>query len=145
MENFTPGAALLGGALIGLSAAILILFSGRIAGVSSILGGLLNLGGHGETRWRLAFVAGLIGAPALVDAVGGGVAPLTLDASIGIMIVGGLLVGLGTRLGGGCTSGHGVCGMSRLSPRSIAATLIFMLAGFVTVFVVRHALAGAAS
>ena len=142
MENFTPGAALLGGALIGLSAAILILFSGRIAGVSSILGGLLNLGGHGETRWRLAFVAGLIGAPALVDAVGGGVAPLTLDASIGIMIVGGLLVGLGTRLGGGCTSGHGVCGVARLSPRSMTATAGFLATAILVAYLTRHAVGG---
>ncbi len=142
MENFTPGAALLGGALIGLSAAILILFSGRIAGVSSILGGLLNLGGHGETRWRLAFVAGLIGAPALVDAVGGGVAPLTLDASIGIMIVGGLLVGVGTRLGGGCTSGHGVCGVARLSPRSMTATAGFLATAILVAYLTRHAVGG---
>ena len=135
-QAFTPGASLFGGVLIGLAAAILILFNGRIAGISGILGGLLAPA-RGETAWRLAFVAGLIGSPLLYGLVAG---PVTspIGASTGVVILGGLLVGLGTRLASGCTSGHGVCGLSRLSPRSLAATLAFMGAGFATVFIVRH-------
>ncbi|MSO74584.1 MAG: YeeE/YedE family protein [Alphaproteobacteria bacterium] len=143
MENFTPGAALLGGALIGLSAAILLLYGGRIAGVSGIVGGLLNRRAPGvELAWRLAFLAGLIAGPALVNAVAGGIAPITLDASIGLQIGAGLLVGIGTRLGGGCTSGHGVCGMARLSPRSMTATMSFLASAILVAYLVRHAAGG---
>jgi uncharacterized membrane protein YedE/YeeE len=139
--NFTPWPSLAGGALIGIAAALLINFNGRIMGASNIVGGLFH--SLSDAPWRLSFLAGLI-APAIVAAAINMPKPVFFG-STATLIVAGLLVGFGTRMGGGCTSGHGVCGMSRLSPRSIAATLIFMLAGFVTVFVVRHALAGAAS
>ncbi|HEU4372027.1 MAG TPA: YeeE/YedE family protein [Telluria sp.] len=137
--NFTPWASLAGGALIGLSAALFVLFNGRIAGISGILGGLLEWP-KGDISWRLAFLLGLVAAPLVYSMV----APLPIvqvDAGTGTLVVAGLLVGVGTRYGSGCTSGHGVCGLSRLSPRSLAATAAFMLAGFVTVFVVRHLIA----
>lgn len=135
---FTPGAALVGGLLIGLAAAILVLCNGRIAGISGIVGGLLRpaTGGIG---WRLAFLAGLVGAP-LVYALVAALPRPQIDAGWGTLVAAGLLVGLGTRYGAGCTSGHGVCGLSRLSPRSLVATLAFMGAGFATVHVVRHLL-----
>ncbi|WP_170840487.1 YeeE/YedE family protein [Janthinobacterium lividum] len=138
-NNFTPWAALGGGMLIGLSAAVFVLFNGRIAGISGILGGLLEWP-KGDIAWRVAFLAGLIGAPLVYGAV------LTLpevriDADFPTLIIAGLLVGVGTRYGSGCTSGHGVCGLSRMSPRSLVATVAFMLAGFATVFVVRHLIA----
>ncbi len=138
-NNFTPWASLAGGMLIGLSAAVFVLFNGRIAGISGILGGLLEWP-KGDVAWRVAFLAGLIGAPLLYGAV------LTLpevriDADFPTLIIAGLLVGVGTRYGSGCTSGHGVCGLSRMSPRSLVATVAFMLAGFATVFVVRHLIA----
>lgn len=137
-DAFTPWSSLAGGVLIGLSAALLILGSGRVAGISGIVGGLLKPGGP-DTVWRLAFLGGLLSAPLLwrlfaalpeAQPVAGG----------GLLVVAGLLVGIGTRYGSGCTSGHGVCGLSRLSPRSLVATLAFMGAGFVTVYVVRHLL-----
>jgi hypothetical protein len=137
--SFTPWAALAGGALIGLAAALFLLLNGRIAGISGILGGLLRPA-RGDIGWRLAFLAGLIGAPLLYHALA---APLPLpriEAGTGALVAAGLLVGVGTRYGSGCTSGHGVCGLSRLSPRSLVATLAFMAAGFVTVFVGRHLL-----
>ena len=125
--------------LIGLSAAVFVLFNGRIAGIGGILGGLLEWP-KGDIAWRVAFLAGLIGAPLAYGAV------LTLpevriDADFPALIIAGLLVGVGTRYGSGCTSGHGVCGLSRMSPRSLVATVAFMLAGFATVFVVRHLIA----
>lgn len=137
-DAFTPWSSLAGGVLIGLSAALLILGSGRVAGISGIVGGLLKPGGP-DTTWRLAFLGGLLAAPLLwrlfaalpeAQPVAGG----------GLLVVAGLLVGIGTRYGSGCTSGHGVCGLSRLSPRSLVATLAFMSAGFATVYVVRHLL-----
>lgn len=135
---FTPWASLAGGALIGAAAALFVLFNGRIAGISGVLGGLLRPT-RGDIGWRLAFLLGLIAAPlayALFTAV-----PLPrIDAGWGTLVLAGLLVGVGTRYGAGCTSGHGVCGLSRLSPRSLAATLAFMGGGFVTVFVLRHLL-----
>lgn len=139
-NTFTPYTALAGGALIGLAAAILVLCNGRIAGISGILGALLrpSAGGIG---WRLAFLTGLVGAP-LVYALAASVPRPQIDAGWGTLVVAGLLVGLGTRYGAGCTSGHGVCGLSRLSPRSLVATLAFMGAGFATVYVVRHLLNG---
>lgn len=131
--HFTPWASLAGGILIGMAAAMLVLLNGRIAGISGIVGGLLVPRRH-ETGWRLAFVAGLLSAPLAM-----GCYPLTprIDASFGLLVVAGLLVGIGTSYGSGCTSGHGVCGLSRLSPRSLVATVAFMGAGIVTVFVVR--------
>lgn len=135
---FTPYAALAGGALIGLAAAIFVLFNGRVAGISGILGGLLRpvAGGVG---WRLAFLVGLIGSPVVYAAITALPRP-QIDAGWSALVAAGLLVGVGTRYGSGCTSGHGVCGLSRLSLRSLVATLAFMGAGFVTVYVIRHLL-----
>ena len=127
--------ALAGGALIGLAAAGLWLAIGRIAGISGVVGGLLR-GGAGERRWRLAFLAGLVAAPW----VWRGASQPHIETGWPTLVVAGVLVGLGTRYAGGCTSGHGVCGLSRLSPRSLAATAAFMGAGFLTVFVARHLL-----
>jgi hypothetical protein len=137
MTEFTPVSALFGGALIGLSAALLMLFTGRIAGISGILGGCL-VAGAGDRDWRLAFVAGLIAAPLLGALANFPLALPRMPTSWFVIAVAGLLVGFGTRMGGGCTSGHGVCGIARLSPRSIAATAIFMTTAFAVVFLVRH-------
>ena len=128
-----------GGILLGLASALFILVNGRILGISGILGGLLRPV-KGDTGWRLAFLAGLLAAPLLYFAAAGPTAP-RIDAGWGTLVIAGLLVGVGTRYGSGCTSGHGVCGLSRLSPRSLVATLAFMGAGFVTVYLARHALA----
>jgi len=133
---FTPWASLLGGVLIGLAAALLVLMNGRIAGISGILGGLLRAA-RGERGWRAAFLAGLIGAP-LVYGLAHPLPAVQVDAGYPLLTLAGLAVGIGTRYGAGCTSGHGVCGLSRLSLRSLVATAAFMLAGFVTVFVMRH-------
>jgi uncharacterized membrane protein YedE/YeeE len=126
---------LLGGALIGLSACLLLLTSGRIAGISGILGGLLFFAA--DWRWRLAFLLGLVAG---AGAYGWLVEPLRLQIQVNLptMIIAGLLVGAGTNIGSGCTSGHGICGLARRSPRSLAATLIFMGAGIATVYLVRH-------
>jgi len=132
--HFTPWSSAAGGALIGLAAALLLLLNGRIAGISGIVGGLLPPA-RGDTGWRVAFVMGLATAPVAMFMYP--VAP-RIDAGFGTLIVAGLLVGLGTSYGSGCTSGHGVCGLSRLSPRSLVATAAFMAAGIVTVFVARH-------
>ncbi|MYM32987.1 YeeE/YedE family protein [Duganella sp. FT94W] len=137
--NFTPWTALAGGLLIGLAAAALLLFNGRIAGISGILGGLLHPK-RGDIIWRVAFLAGLVIAP-LAYGVFAPLPDARIDAGPWTLVAAGLLVGLGTRYGSGCTSGHGVCGLSRMSPRSLVATLSFMLAGFVTVYVLRHLLA----
>ncbi|CAN7282010.1 YeeE/YedE family protein [Polaromonas sp. LjRoot131] len=134
---FTPWTALAGGGLIGLAAAMFVLLNGRIAGISGVLGGLLRPV-RGDIGWRVAFVAGLVGAP-LLFALFAQLPRPQIDAGYGTLIAAGFIVGLGTRYGSGCTSGHGVCGISRLSPRSLVATAAFMLAGFVTVFLVRHA------
>lgn len=133
---FTPYASLAGGVLIGVAAALLLLLNGRIAGISGILGGLLTPA-KGDIAWRVAFVFGLVASP-LLYALFASVPTPHIDASWGALILAGLLVGVGTRYGSGCTSGHGVCGLSRLSPRSLAATAAFMAAGFLTVFVIRH-------
>lgn len=135
---FTPAPALAGGLLIGLAAAMFALLNGRVAGISGVLGGLLKPV-RGDVAWRVAFIAGLVGAPAVYALFAGMPGP-DIDAGQGALIGAGLLVGVGTRYGSGCTSGHGVCGLSRLSPRSLAATASFMAAGFVTVFIVRHLL-----
>lgn len=134
--HFTPWSSLAGGVLIGIAAAMLVLLTGRIAGVSGIIGGLLRPA-LGDSAWRVAFVMGLLLAPAAVAFLERQPFP-RIDAGFGTLIVAGLLVGLGTSYGSGCTSGHGVCGLSRLSPRSLAATIAFMLAGIATVFVARH-------
>jgi uncharacterized membrane protein YedE/YeeE len=135
-SHFTPWTSLAGGALIGLAAAMLVLFNGRVAGISGIVGGLL-VPRRGEIAWRLAFVAGLLLAPLAMLLFGGAPAP-RIDAGFGLLVTAGLLVGVGTSYGSGCTSGHGVCGISRLSPRSLIATAAFMGAGIVTVFIARH-------
>jgi uncharacterized membrane protein YedE/YeeE len=135
---FTPWSALIGGAVIGIAAAILALFNGRVAGISGIVGGLLRPA-FPDWTWRAAFVAGLLLAPAAY-AIFRALPAMTIDAGYPTLIIAGLLVGVGTRYAAGCTSGHGVCGVSRASPRSIVATLTFMAAGFATVYLVRHAL-----
>lgn len=136
--NFTPWTALAGGILLGVASAAFILLNGRVLGISGILGGLLAPR-RGDIGWRMSFLAGLLLAPAVLALVAPGLirAP-RIDAGTVTLIAAGLLVGIGTRYGSGCTSGHGVCGLSRLSPRSLAATLAFMAAGFATVFIIRH-------
>jgi uncharacterized protein len=134
--HFTPWSSLAGGILIGIAAAMLVLLNGRIAGISGIVGGLLTPR-RAEIGWRVAFIAGLLAAPLVFLALGKSLSP-RIDAGLGTLVAAGLLVGIGTSYGSGCTSGHGVCGLSRLSPRSLAATVAFMLAGVATVFVVRH-------
>lgn len=136
---FTPWSSLAGGVLIGLAAAVLVLMNGRVAGISGILGGLLR-SVHGDRGWRLAFLSGLIGAP-LLFALVHPLPAVQVEADYPTLLLAGLAVGIGTRYGAGCTSGHGVCGLSRLSLRSLAATVTFMAAGFVMVYVVRHLLA----
>ncbi len=139
MNGFTPLSATLGGLMIGASAALLLLLNGRIAGISGILGGLLTpaAGGIG---WRIAFLAGLILAPPAYAVLGGSLPPVTVEASFPLLAVAGLLVGFGARLGAGCTSGHGVCGIGRGSPRSLVATLMFMVTAILTVLVTHHLL-----
>ena len=137
---FTPWPALAGGGLIGLAAVMFMLLNGRIAGISGVLGGLFTPR-RGDVAWRAAFLLGVIGAP-LAFTVFAPLPVLHFDVGSAGLVAAGLLVGLGTRYGSGCTSGHGVCGLSRLSLRSMVATLMFMGAGFATVFVVSHALAG---
>jgi len=134
--HFTPWTSLAGGLIIGAAAAAFVLFNGRIAGISGILGGLLRPA-RGDIGWRLAFLLGLISAP-LAYVLFAELPVTTVTADDVTLTVAGLLVGLGTRYGAGCTSGHGVCGLSRQSPRSLAATAAFMLAGFTIVFVMRH-------
>lgn len=138
-NHFTPWAALGGGLLLGLAAAAFILLHGRILGISGIVGGLIRPR-RKDVAWRIAFVLGMLAAPVLHRLMVG-VHEVRIDASWGMVVLAGLLVGVGTRYGSGCTSGHGVCGLSRLSPRSLAATLAFMGAGFVTVYAIRHVLA----
>ena len=139
MEHFTPFSALLGGGLIGLSAGLLLMTTGRITGISGIIAGMLVPASDGRL-WRGLFVAGLIIGCGLVRLVSADAVPITIAASSGELLVAGLLVGFGTRLANGCTSGHGICGVSRLSPRSIVATLIFMASGALTMFIMRHLL-----
>lgn len=133
---FTPWASLVGGALIGVAAAMLVLLNGRIAGISGIIGGLLKPA-KGDVLWRAAFVLGLVAAP-LAYVLFSVLPILQIDAGFGALATAGLLVGVGIRYAGGCTSGHGVCGLSRTSPRSLVATAAFMSFGFVTVFLIRH-------
>jgi len=137
---FTPVSAFFGGLMIGLAAALLVLLNGRIAGISGIVGGLLRPAA-GEVVWRLAFLAGMVLAP-VAWAQLAPLPPIEIEASYSMLIVAGLVVGISTRYGAGCTSGHGVCGVSRLSPRSLVATLAFMASGFATVFLIRHVWGG---
>ena len=129
---------LLGGVLIGLSASLLLLFNGRVAGVSGIAGGLLAGSGGGEFGWRAAFIGGLVGGGLLLERLVPGTLGAPVVSGVALPVLSGLLVGFGARLGNGCTSGHGVCGISRGSARSIAATLTFMATGVLTVFLARH-------
>ena len=137
--EFTPWSALTGGVLIGIAAAMFVLLNGRIAGISGVIGGLFKPV-RGDVAWRAAFVIGLVGAPFIYGLLAALPLP-RIDASFGALIGAGLLVGVGTRYGSGCTSGHGVCGLSRASPRSLAATAVFIAGGVATVFVARHLLA----
>jgi len=136
MANFTPVSAAIGGALIGLSAVLLMLLAGRIAGISGIVGESLNPGS--DKGWRLAFLAGLVAVPLLAALFGFPAAAPSMPSSLGLVVVSGLLVGFGTRMASGCTSGHGICGIARVSPRSLAATAIFMASAIVVVFITRH-------
>lgn len=135
---FTPLSALAGGLMIGVAALMFAVLGGRIVGISGIVGGLLRPR-RGDLGWRVAFLVGLGAVPVLYAMAGTGLS-LEIPASTPTLIVAGLLVGWGTRMGSGCTSGHGVCGLARRSPRSLAATLAFTAAGFLTVFIVRHVL-----
>ena len=142
MEHFTPLSSLAGGVLIGLSATILLLFNGRIAGISGILGGALSPA-PGDTLWRVLFLLGLMGTGAVVALLRPAAFPPGPTRSLLLVSAAGFLVGYGTRLGNGCTSGHGICGISRLSPRSLVATATFLTTGALTVFLTRHVLGGA--
>lgn len=139
MENFTPLSASIGGALIGLSAVLLMALNGRIAGISGVFSGAV-FAERGDKVWRLMFVLGLIAAPATLALMRGTEPPFEITDSWPLIIAGGLLVGFGTRLGSGCTSGHGVCGLSRFSPRSMASVAIFMAAGVATVAITKSML-----
>lgn len=137
MENFTPYSALLGGSLIGLSASLLLLGTGRIAGISGIVAGVIGPTSDGRL-WRMLFLLGLIAGGLIVRAVTADAIPVVVSTSTSELVAAGLLVGFGTRVANGCTSGHGVCGIARLAPRSIVATVTFMLAGAITVHVLRR-------
>ena len=135
-NNFTPWMSLAGGILVGLASAAFLLLNGRIAGISGLLGGLLRAPA-GERGWRMAFLGGLVAAP-LVYALAAPLPGVEVDAGFPALVLAGLLVGLGTRYGSGCTSGHGICGIARRSPRSYLATAAFLAAGFLTVYLLRH-------
>lgn len=141
MTAFDPTSALLGGALIGMASMLLALLLGRIAGISGILAGCLN-SRESEKAWRGAFIMGLVAAPVIAEAAGFRMLPPQLPANAALIVFAGLLVGFGTRLAGGCTSGHGVCGIARLSPRSVAATMIFMITAMIVVAVVHDGIGG---
>lgn len=146
MTDFTPLSGTIGGLLIGLSAVVLMAGIGRIAGLSGMLGGLLTLRWSAEQSWRGLFLVGLLAGAAVTAALGGiDTSRIAFPGNPLTTAVGGLLVGLGTALGSGCTSGHGICGLSRLSPRSLVATLVFMGVAVATVFVLRHVVGGAAA
>lgn len=140
ITEFTPIASGLGGMMIGAASALLLALNGRIAGISGILGGLLGGAPPDDRRWRMLFVGGLLLGGLLLGLVLPSAFETNPPVSWTALVLGGLVVGFGTRLGSGCTSGHGVCGMSRMSPRSLVATAVFMTTGFTTVFVVRHLL-----
>jgi uncharacterized membrane protein YedE/YeeE len=138
MENFTPYSALIGGALIGLSAALLLFLNGRIAGISGIVGKALFPEQRGDVGWRMFFLAGLVLGPLVLRLINGNAVLFRIETSLPVLVLAGLLVGYGTSLGVGCTSGHGICGLARLSPRSALATVIFMIVAGMTVYIVRH-------
>ena len=139
MENFTPIPAFIGGAMIGAAALILLAVNGRIAGISGILGGLIRPAGR-DIGWRVAFLAGLVAAPILYQLVIGTTIEITISSSVPLLGAAGLMVGFGTSMGNGCTSGHGVCGLGRLSPRSLILTLVFLGVAGITFYVTRHLL-----
>lgn len=141
MDSFTPISSLIGGMLIGVAVTLLMLFSGRVAGISGILGGIFPIK-SGDTLWRIAFLAGLVFSPVLYSILASQSPIIIFPVSTPFLVLGGLLVGVGTQLGSGCTSGHGICGISRLSIRSIIATVIFMCTAALTVFFIRHVWAG---
>ncbi|TPE51399.1 YeeE/YedE family protein [Amaricoccus solimangrovi] len=138
MTSFTPFASLAGGALIGLAAVLLMTLAGRVFGATGVLTGAFLPTGPGDRGWRLALLAGMVTAPLLWRLFAGAMPALSVPVGPLALAIGGLLVGVGVTLGGGCTSGHGVCGMARLSPRSIVATLTFLATAIVTVYVIRH-------
>ena len=143
MENFTPVSALIGGGLIGLASGMYLLLNGRIAGISGIIGGLFGRNGKGSAIFeRLAFIIGLIAGPLVLMTTTSIPVSSVVTSPMPVIVIGGLLVGFGTTLGSGCTSGHGICGLSRLSMRSLVATLSFMAAGFITVLFTRHLIGG---
>jgi len=139
--SFTPIPSLLGGMILGIAAALYVLLHGRILGISGIISGLLHPT-LTDSAWRLSLVFGLISAPFLAALFFGIIPVIEIDASWLVIVIAGLLVGFGAQYGSGCTSGHGICGLSRLSPRSLVATLAFMSAGFVMVFIIRHMIGG---
>ncbi|MAK61924.1 MAG: YeeE/YedE family protein [Ponticaulis sp.] len=141
MENFTPISASIGGALIGVSAVLLMALNGKIAGISGVLSGTM-FAASGDKLWRILFVVGLIAAPVLYGLISGEKPAFELDAGLPLILIGGFLVGFGTRLGSGCTSGHGVCGLSRLSLRSFVSVGLFMGVGMVTVALARSLIGG---
>jgi uncharacterized protein len=142
MESFTPIASTLGGALIGLSGVLMLLGLGRIAGISGVFGGIVVRPRAGDVAWRLVFVLGLVVGGVVMHLVAPGLFAVAIDRPMFVVALAGLLVGFGTRMGNGCTSGHGVCGLSRLSGRSLVATITFMVTGALTVFFVQHVLGG---
>ena len=135
---FTPWASLTGGVLIGISATLLMLFFGRVMGATGVLAGLVQPASGPDFAWRAALVAGMVTGPAIVWLVSGDMPAVDVPISTTALVIGGLVVGVGVTYGAGCTSGHGVCGMARLSPRSIVATVTFMAFTFATVFFIRH-------
>ena len=139
---FTPWQSLGGGVLIGLASVLLMLAAGRIMGATGILAGIFAPASGADLRWRVALLAGMVTGPAVYWLATGGMPEITVPVSMPLLLVGGFIVGVGVTYGSGCTSGHGVCGMARLSPRSIAATLTFMATTAATVFVVRHVIGG---
>ena len=141
MDNFTPVSAAIGGALIGLSAVLLMVFTGRIAGISGIFAGFINPQTT-DRAWRVAFIGGLVAAPLTAALLDHTVPTPRMPGSYIVVVIGGLLVGFGTRLGSGCTSGHGICGIARLSPRSIVATGVFMMAAIIVVALTHHVFGG---
>ncbi len=141
MENFTPVSAIIGGAMIGIASSMLLVLSGRLAGISGILSGLLPPK-RGDMDWRILFIGGLVLGTVLYQVFAGDTYEISFSLGWPAIVIGGLLTGIGTRLGGGCTSGHGVCGLGRLSPRSTVATVTFIVAGGLTVYIVRHVVGG---
>ncbi|MDF3416121.1 YeeE/YedE family protein [Sulfitobacter sp. M57] len=139
---FTPLASLVGGVLIGLAATLLMLVAGRVMGATGVLAGIVQPASAQDFGWRVALLAGMVSGPAVVWLISGDMPALQVPNSTAAFVIGGLIVGFGVTFGSGCTSGHGVCGLARLSPRSLAATLTFMACAFVTVFVIRHVIGG---